>query len=131
IASNDPEAIMPPPKFNKPLKPEQVKLIQQWIDHGATWSEHWAFVPPKKPSMPQAADGGWVRNPIDAFIYARLQTLGLRPSPEADRAMLVRRVTFDLTGLPPTIDEVEAALNDKSSNWYEKVVDRLLQSPRY
>jgi hypothetical protein len=131
VTSNDADAIMPPPKFNKPLKPEQVELIRQWINQGAAWSEHWAFVAPKKPAPPQVLNANGVHNRIDAFILARLKTVGLQPSPEADRTTLVRRVTFDLTGLPATPEEVENALHDKSPDWYEKVVDRLLQSPRY
>src|SRR5207244_3870055 len=92
---------------------------------------HWAFQPVRQPEIPAVQSKAWVRNPIDAFILAKLDANHLAPSPEADRATLLRRVSFDLTGLPPTPDEVRAFVNDKSPRAYEKVVDRLLSSPRY
>ena len=114
-----------------PLSEREVTLLQRWIEQGATWQKHWSFIPPKRPDLPEVNDARWVRNPIDAFVLQRLGREGLRPSPEADRATLLRRVTLDLTGLSPTLAELDAFLADKSSNAYEKVVDRLLQSPRY
>jgi mono/diheme cytochrome c family protein len=131
VASGEPGTVMPPPKTGKHLKPEQVELLRKWIDQGARWSEHWAFVTPKNPAMPKVSEPAWVRNPIDSFILARLDKEGLHPSPEADRTALLRRVTLDLTGLPPTPAEVDAFLADTSPDAYEKVVDRLLRSPRY
>jgi mono/diheme cytochrome c family protein len=122
---------MPPIDSGRKLSERQIALIQRWIEQGAKWQKHWAFIPPKRPAVPVVKTAGWARNPIDAFVLARLEREGLAPSPEADRATLVRRVTLDLTGLPPTLAELDAALNDKSEQWYEKVVDRLLASPRY
>jgi len=131
ISSTDPSMVMPPPTFGKRPTPEQIALIRQWVEQGANWSEHWAFTAPKRPSLPQVKNSSWVRNPIDAFILARLERAGLQPSPEADKTTLLRRVTLDLTGLPPTLEEVDAFLADTSPDAYEKVVDRLLKSPRY
>ncbi len=122
---------MPPPFADRTLNEKQVELIKRWIDEGAKWEMHWAYVPPQRPEPPAVTNKAWVRNPIDNFILARLESEGLKPSPEADKATLVRRVTFDLTGLPPTPAEVDAFLHDKSPQAYEKVVDRLLDSPRY
>ncbi len=122
---------MPPPKTNKRLTPEQIDLLRRWIDEGAKWSEHWAFVAPKRSPLPRVANPTWPRNAIDHFILARLERAGLKPSPEADAIRLIRRVTLDLTGLPPTPAEVDAFLADKSTNAYEKVVDRLLASPHF
>ena len=93
--------------------------------------KHWAFVPPARPAEPQVKDAGWARNPIDRFILARLEKEGIRPSPEASRETLIRRVTLDLTGLPPTPVEVDAFLADKSTGAYEELVDRLLASQHY
>jgi len=131
ITAEKPALRMPPVSSGLSLTKEQIELIRKWIDQGAEWTVHWAYVPPKRPAIPQVSNPAWVRNPIDAFILARLDHEGLKPSPEADRATLIRRVTFDLTGLPPTPAEVDAFLADKSPDAYEKVVDRLLRSPRY
>ena len=120
-----------------PLSAEKVSLLRAWIDQGANWSEakapatHWAYVKPVLPRVPKVKNAAWVRNPIDAFILARLEKEGLKPSPEADRVTLLRRVTLDLTGLPPTPKEVDAFLADRSPDAYEKVVDRLLANPHY
>ncbi len=121
---------MPPASTGKSLTPAQVAALKQWIDEGAKWRKHWAFEPPVRPAVPTIA-GTWAHNPIDNFISARLQTEGLKPSAEADRATLIRRVSLDLTGLPPTISELDAFLADKSPDAYEKRVDALLASPRY
>lgn len=126
-----PISVMPPPKFNKPLKPEQIELFKRWIADGAKWSEHWAFSPPTKPELPAVSAATWPRNEIDRFILARLDARGLKPSPEADKTTLIRRVTLDLTGLPPTLAEVDAFLADTSADAYERLVDRLLASQRY
>jgi hypothetical protein len=131
ITSTDPEKVMPPAKSGKKLTPEQIALLKQWVEQGAKWSEHWAFTPPKRPAIPRVKNTTFAKNPIDYFVLAKLQAAGLEPAEEAERAKLIRRVTLDLTGLPPTPREVDEALNDKSEDWYERLVDRLLQSPRY
>ncbi|MFN0110982.1 MAG: DUF1549 domain-containing protein, partial [Blastocatellia bacterium] len=131
ITSKDPNAVMPPVSSGHRLTDKQIELLKRWIDEGAQWNEHWAFVAPKRPDLPQVTNKAWVKNSIDAFILARLEKEGLKPSPEADRATLLRRVSLDLTGLPPTPAEVDAFIADKSPDAYEKVVDRLLASPRY
>jgi hypothetical protein len=131
VASEDAEKQMPPRKTGKRLTAQQIDTLRRWIDQGAKWSQHWAFVAPQRPPLPAVKDRGWVRNPIDHFVLARLEREGLAPSPEADRVTLIRRVTLDLTGLPPTPAEVDAFLADASPGAYERVVDRLLASPRY
>jgi hypothetical protein len=131
VTSKEPTEHMPPPKSGKKLTAEQVELLRKWIDAGAPWSEHWAFVAPKLPALPNVKDAAWAKEPIDRFILARLEAEGLKPSPQADRVTLLRRVTFDLTGLPPTPAAVDAFLADRSPDAYEKVVDRLLESTRY
>ena len=133
ITAEEPQRIMPPPKFGKPLKPEQIATLRRWVASGAEHRQHWAFVTPIRPDVPNSqAPPSWKsRNPIDAFVLAKLQEIGLTPNPEADPVTLIRRVTLDLTGLPPTPDEVAAFLADRSPNAYEKIVDRLLASPRY
>jgi len=131
ITSDDPDIRMPPPDVHKQLKPEQVKAIRRWIEQGAAWEEHWSFVAPTRPELPKVDNADWPRGPIDRFILARLEQENLKPSPPADRVTLLRRVTFDLTGLPPTPEQVEAFLADDSPGAYEKVVDRLLASPHY
>ncbi len=122
---------MPPPASTKSLNEGQIALIRRWIEQGADWQTHWSFRPPERRPLPEVKDRAWPRNPIDHFVLARLEREGLRPSPEADRITLVRRLSLDLTGLPPAPAEVDAFLADKSANAYEKVVDRLLASPRY
>jgi hypothetical protein len=131
ISAKDKQHRMPPPYSERTLTDQQVDLIRKWIDGGAKWEMHWAYVPPKRPDPPHVKDAAWPRNSIDNFILARLEREGLRPSPEADRATLLRRVSLDLTGLPPTSAELDAFLGDKSPGAYEKVVDRLLHSPHY
>jgi hypothetical protein len=131
VTSNDPEFRMPPPKTGKRLTSPQLELLRSWIDAGAKYSRHWAFVTPARPALPRVADRAWPRNPIDYFILERLEREGLRPSAETDRTTLIRRVTLDLTGLPPTPAEVDAFLADRGADAYERLVDRLLASPRY
>jgi hypothetical protein len=137
ITAEKPSQRMPPKKTGKTLTTAQIDLLRRWIAEGAPYTVHWAFVPPMRHALPKVrshaerGNEGWVRNAIDAFILARLEREGLQPSPEADRTTLIRRVTLDLTGLPPTPDEVDAFRADASPNAYEKVVDRLLRSPRY
>lgn len=122
---------MPPASFNKTLTPAQIATLERWIQEGAPWETHWSFVPPQRPPLPAVRYEKWVRNPIDAFILARLEREGLTPSPEADRATLLRRVTLDLTGLPPTPAELDSFLADRSPDAYEKRVAELLASPRH
>ena len=131
LLSSDPDEVMPPPSTKKNLSAEQIALLKRWIDEGAGWGKHWAFETPRRPALPDVKRTDWVRNPLDAFILARLEQEGLTPSPEADKAKLLRRVTLDLTGLPPTPAELEAYLADSSPAAYEHVVDRLFRSPRY
>ena len=131
--SSDNKTVRMPPAYlgREKLTAREISLIRDWIAQGAKWEPFWSFIPPKRPPMPAVKDSAWVRNPIDAFILSRLEREGLHPSPEADKRTLIRRVTLDLTGLPPTPAEIDAFLADSSSNAYEKVVDRLLASPRY
>ena len=132
ITVDDPDELMPPPeKSKKMLTKEQIELLRRWIEQGAAFEKHWAFMTPKQPALPKVSKADWPRNEIDRFILARLDKEGLTPSPEADRRTLIRRVTLDLTGLPPTPEQVDAFVNDKSANAYEKLVDRLLNSSRY
>ncbi|MCA9044966.1 MAG: DUF1549 domain-containing protein, partial [Planctomycetaceae bacterium] len=130
IASDDPELQMPPPKSPKQLTAAEKQTLQQWIQQGAKWEGHWAFVTPERPAVPVVAEGQVV-NPIDAFVLDRLHGSPLKVNGEADRERLIRRVTFDLTGLPPTLAEIDAFVNDKSPDAYEKVVDRLLASKHF
>ncbi len=123
------EGRMPPAKSGKKLTAQQIALLREWVKQGAAYADHWAFVPPRKPAVPQAP--GRPAGPVDAFIAARLRAEGLALSPPADKAALIRRVSLDLTGLPPSVAEVDAFLADPSPAAYEKVVDRLLRSPRY
>jgi hypothetical protein len=124
-------ARMPPVQAGPALTEPQIAIIRKWIEEGAKWERHWAFVPPKPVAPPSVANEKWVRNPIDRFVLARLEHEGLKPSPEADRATLLRRLSFDLTGLPPTTAEIDAFLADKSPNAYEKQVDRMMALPQY
>jgi hypothetical protein len=131
IESNNPKERMPPPEAHRTLKPEQMAVLRQWVKEGAAYEEHWSFIAPKRPAIPDTKDHQWARNPIDGFVLSRLEKEGLTPSEEADRSTLIRRVSYDLTGLPPTPEEVNAFMADGAGNAYEKVVDRLLASPRY
>ena len=125
------ERRMPPASSRRPLAPREIALIREWIDQGAHWESHWAFDPPKRSSLSEVKDKAWPRNPIDYFTLARLEAEGLKPSPEADKVTLLRRVSFDLTGLPPTPAEVDSFLADRSPDAYEKRVDQLLKSSHY
>ncbi|MEO7142092.1 MAG: DUF1549 domain-containing protein, partial [Bryobacteraceae bacterium] len=127
IFAANPARIMPPKYAHKELTGAQKDTIRRWVAEGAKYEGHWAYQPVRRPAVPDLP----VANPIDAFIQTRLATEGLQPSPEADARVLIRRVTLDLTGLLPTPREVDAFLSDTSKNAYEKVVDRLLASPRY
>src|SRR5713101_1449175 len=135
LLATDPKARMP--LGAAPLAPDKIALIRAWIDQGAVWPEetaaakHWAYVKPLRPAIPKLKNAAWVRNPIDAFVLARLEKEGLTPSPEAARETLIRRVSLDLIGLPPSIDEVDQFVADKSPKAYERLVDRLLANPHY
>jgi hypothetical protein len=135
IHSTDPDVIMPPPHSNRRLSAEQKSILDSWIKQGATYAPHWAFVPPVRPQPPDVKQEGWpqgwARNDVDRFVLAKLEAAGLRPSPEADRATLIRRLHADLVGLPPTPEEVDAFVSDPDPAAYEKLVDRLLSSPHY
>jgi mono/diheme cytochrome c family protein len=131
ITDPNPKDRMPPPESGHTLTQKQIELLRRWIDEGAKWDTHWAYVPPTRPDLPAVVQSSWVRNPIDQFILARLEREGLKPAPEADKETLLRRVTYDLTGLPPTPAETDAFLADQSPDAYETQVDRLLRSPHY
>ena len=130
ILSEDPDEVMPPPDSKLELSKAEKERLTQWVVDGALWTEHWAFVPPVA-SEPPHDQSGWSRGVIDRFIAARAIAMGLTPQPEASRETLIRRLTLDLTGLPPTPEEIDAFLADKSDAAYERVVDRLIASPRY
>jgi len=131
ISAANQAARMPPAQTGAGLTETQIATIRKWIEQGAKWERHWSFVPPQRPALPSVRNEKWLRNPIDRFVLARLEREGLKPSPEADRATLLRRLSFDLTGLPPATSEVDAFLADKSADAYEKQVDRLLALPQY
>ncbi|MBI5773612.1 MAG: DUF1553 domain-containing protein [Verrucomicrobia bacterium] len=132
LITKDEDDLMPPRKSHKILKPEEIELLKKWIEQGAPWQAHWSFIAPERPAVPEVQSSKLkVQNPIDNFIFARLAQSGLTPAPEADRRALIRRVSLDLTGLPPSPEEVEAFVKDKSRDAYEKLVDRLLASKRY
>ena len=132
LEAPDPARRMPPQALgHAPLSEQQTALLRQWVQEGAKWSGHWAFEPLVKPAANAPAEGEWGQNPIDGFVLARLQEAGLQPSPEADRSKLLRRVTLDLTGLPPTAEGVREFLADDSPKAYEAAVERLLASPRF
>jgi mono/diheme cytochrome c family protein len=131
LTSTDPDTVMPPPKSGRKLTAEQIAMVKSWVEQGAKWETLWSLIPPKSPPLPEVANTSWVRNPIDRLVLARLGKENLKPADEAAKTTLLRRVTLDLTGLPPTPSELDAFLQDQSPDAYEKVVDRLLASPRY
>ena len=131
VTTEDPDDVMPPPKTGKKLTSVQIRKLRDWIAAGAEWPEHWAFVPPQRPEPPAVKHPHWPRNDVDRFILHRLEAEGLSPAPEAEKTSLIRRAALDLTGLPPTVEEVECFLADNRPDAYEQLVDRLLRSPRY
>ncbi|MEO0899509.1 MAG: DUF1553 domain-containing protein [Bacteroidota bacterium] len=132
MVTSDTDLKMPPPESNLTLTPKEIAVISKWIEQGAEWKPHWAFIPPSKPTVPTNLPPDWNRkNEIDAFIQKKLQTETLQPSPEADRALLLRRVKLDLIGLPPTQEELDAFLQDQNDDAYEKMVDKFLSSSSY
>lgn len=124
---------MPPPEFakKKPLTSAELETLKRWIAEGGEFAEHWAYIPPQRPPLPKVSDDNWPKNAMDYFILNRLDKEGLRPTPEADKITLIRRASLALTGLPPTIEDIDAFISDDSADAFEKVVDRLLASPRY
>ncbi|MCA9086220.1 MAG: DUF1549 domain-containing protein, partial [Planctomycetaceae bacterium] len=130
ILSDDPDLKMPPASTGKSLTAEEVSLLRQWIEQGAPWESHWAFLPVQRPEVPQIESSESL-NDIDRFVRHRLAELGLKPSPQAERRALIRRATLDLTGLPPTVAEVQSFVDDDSPDAWNKVVDRLLSSPHF
>lgn len=128
ILAEDASERMPPPSSHKKLSAEQKEMLRRWVAAGAEYQPHWSFIPPKRPQVPAVQNAAWVRNPIDAFILARLEKEGLAPAPEADRRTLARRLSLDLTGLPPDPAVVDAFERDRSPHAYERLVDRFLAS---
>jgi hypothetical protein len=131
LFTTDPDDMMPPPDSGRKITPEQKEMLKRWIAAGAKYEPHWAYVLPTRGPLPEIKEKQWVRNPIDTFILEALEAKEIKPSPEADRRTLLRRLSLDLIGLPPTQAEVDAFLADKSPDAYEKQVDRLLASPHY
>ncbi|MBM3823911.1 MAG: DUF1553 domain-containing protein [Verrucomicrobia bacterium] len=131
ITSKDPEERMPPAESHRKLTPAQIELLTRWVGEGAPWGKHWAFETPRSPGVPRTKMRNWARHDIDRFILARLEAERMQPSREADRALWLRRVSLDLTGLPPTIEELDTFLADRTARAHEKVVDRLLNSPAF
>ncbi|GDY08666.1 MAG: DUF1549 domain-containing protein [Planctomycetota bacterium] len=139
VSGTDPQTVMPPD--GPQLKPEEVGILRAWIDQGSVWPDdspkkeekntHWAYQPIRRVELPVVKKSDWVRSPIDQFVLAELEKRGIAPSPEADRFTLIRRLNLDLLGLPPTVEEVEAFVNDSRPNAYEELVDRLLKSPHF
>lgn len=131
ILSDDPDEVMPKPEHGAPLTAAETETIRRWIEEGAEWGEHWAFVAPKESPPPAVKDTAWPRNDIDRFLLARMEREGLKPAKEADKAALLRRLSLDLTGLPPSLAELDAFLADTAPDAYDKQVKRLLDSPRF
>ncbi len=131
IDAEDRDQLMPPPKSAKTLKADQKDILRRWIAAGAEYQPHWSLIAPTKPALPKVQDESWVRNPIDRFVLARLQENGLTPAPEADRRTLARRLSLDLTGLPPSPDLVESFVKDTAPQAYDRLVTRLLDTPQW
>ncbi|MFV2069420.1 MAG: DUF1553 domain-containing protein [Pirellulales bacterium] len=131
VVTGDPDLRMPPPDDGEPLTDRQVDILRAWIDAGAHYVEHWSYVRPVRPLPPLVAESTWCRNSIDAFVLAKLEAAGLAPAPAASRERLIRRLSLDVTGLPPTLEEVDAFLHDDRPDAYDRLVDRLLTSPAY
>jgi hypothetical protein len=131
VTADKPNRVMPPPASHLSLTDDEVALLRRWIDRGAKYEGHWAYQTPTRPAPPTVVNEVWVRNDIDRFVADRLEAAGLTPSPEADRATLIRRLSLDLTGLPPTPEQIDAFVNDPAPDAYEQLVDRLLASPHF
>ncbi|WP_435010261.1 PSD1 and planctomycete cytochrome C domain-containing protein [Tundrisphaera lichenicola] len=131
ISSDDLNERMPPRDARRQLSAAEIETLRRWVREGTEWKEHWSLLRPRRPVVPTIKEPSRARNPIDSFVLERLDREGMCPSPEADRTTLIRRATLDLTGLPPTLDEIDSFLKDTSPDAFEKIVDRLLASPRY
>ncbi|QDU16014.1 Planctomycete cytochrome C [Gimesia maris] len=131
ILSDDPDMQMPPAESGKKLKPAEIELLKQWVAQGATWQEHWAYIKPERAALPEVKQKDWPQNEIDYFVLARLERAGLKPAKPADKRTLVRRLYLDLLGLPPSKEEVDAFVKSEDPRAYDKLVDRLLESPQY
>ena len=131
ITSDDPEVRMPPADSKLELTKDEIDILGRWIKEGAAWQQHWSFIPPQKSDLPKVNDAQWCRNEIDHFILARQEETGLSPAAEASKERLIRRLSFDLTGLPPSLVEIDEFINDEQSDVVERVVDRLLKSSTY
>lgn len=131
VTHDDPDQRMPPADSVRQLTAAEIQLLRKWIEDGAEWNEVWSFVSPQRPALPKVQDYQGVKNPLDNFVKSRLDQAGIQPMVEASRETLIRRVTLDLTGLPPSLDEIDAFLNDSSPASFQRVIDRLLASPRY
>ena len=131
IRTHDPEDLMPPPESKNPMTQDQIDLLTTWVEQGAEWEGHWAFVAPRVPNLPQVSQSEWTRNPIDHFVLSKLESNGLAPNEAADRATLIRRVAFDLTGLPPSPAEVKAFEENTDPSAYEQMVDDYLNSQKF
>ena len=131
MVATDPDEVMPPPSSHKELKQEQRDTLRRWIEEGAPWQPHWAFIKPERPPIPAVSRPEWIRNPIDAFVLSKLDSLGLQPAPEADRRTLARRLALDLTGLPPRPEDVEAFVRDSSALSADRFIRALMQRPAW
>ena len=131
LTTDNADLKMPPPSSGKKVSLEQIATLKRWIDEGAEYKPHWSFVAAARPELPKVSDESWIKNPIDRFVLAKLDKAGLKPTAPADKLTLIRRLTFDLTGLPPTLAEIDAFVADQSADSYDKLVERLLQSPRH
>ncbi len=131
IESEDPDTQMPPPEIKKPLSAAQKEMLKRWIASGAEYRPHWSFIAPQKAALPEVKNKTWVRNPIDAYVLAKLESLGLQPAPEADKPTLARRLSLDITGLPPDPALVDAFVKDASPEAYEKLIDKLMESKHW
>ena len=129
IKNHDPEVRMP--MDHDPLTAQEITILTKWIEQGAEWKSHWAYLAPEATDIPDVSNENWVQNPIDQFILDALEEQEMSPSEAADKATLIRRVSLDITGVPPSLDELYEFLNDDSENAYEQLVDRLLDSPQY
>ena len=131
IMSDDENVVMPPPESNLSLSAREKALIGKWIDQGAKYKKHWSFIAPEKSALPTPNNATWAATPVDNFILKAIEDKGLTASPRAEKETLIRRVTFDLTGLPPTLEEIDAFLADTSPDAYQKVVERLIASSAF
>ena len=131
ITHEDPSELMPPPESNLSLDTMEIALIGKWIQQGAEWKKHWAFIPPQEETPPTPQNSSWSQNPIDAYILKRLEREGLTPNEEASKERLIRRLSFDLRGIPPSLEEIDAFLQDKGPEAYESLVDAYLASPEF